>query len=203
MRHSHPSSEVKIYYGIISTGEIDIITMHWNESPECEPRFRVHFAFLEGKFSDQVGVKDFSRNSSKIRVSFVFWCKKLWSKAVFGAKVCCRSKRYDDWRPAGSKRSFGTRFNFFLPAKIPPAEIWGGEALWLEIWKHSNYFIVLTSHRGEWQLKWVLRGKHIFFSLRATSHNEITKMKGPKLPLIFSDKTWKWKRTNDEYLPKN
>ena len=72
MRHSHPSSEVKIYYGIISNGEIDIITMHWNESPECEPRLRVHFAFLEGKFSDEVGVKDFSWNSSEIHVSFVF-----------------------------------------------------------------------------------------------------------------------------------
>ena len=64
--------------------------------------------------------------------------------------------------------------------------------------RSSNYFIFLTSHLGEWQLEWVLRGKHISFSLRATSHNEITKMKGSKLPLISSYKTWKWKRTNGE-----
>ena len=66
--------------------------------------------------------------------------------------------------------------------------------------RSSNYFMFLTSHLGEWHFECVLSGKHISFSLRATSHNEITKMKGSKLPLISSYKTWKWKRTNKWWI---
>ena len=121
----------------------------WNVNLDSE--FTLHF------WKENSVTKLVSRISPGTRARYAcllsFDAKKLWSKAVFGAKVCCRSKRYDDWRPAGSKRSFGTRFNFFLPGKIPLAQIWGGEALWLEIWKHSNHFIFLTSHLGEWQLE--------------------------------------------------
>ena len=43
-----------------------------------------------------------------------------------------------------------------------------------------------------------LREKHFFHCVRATSHNEITKMKGANLPLISFSKTSKWKHTEFE-----
>ena len=146
MRHSHPSSEVKIYYGIISTGEIDIITMHWNESPECEPRFRIPFAFLEGKFSEEVCVKNSPGTQARYACLLSFDAKNYEAKQFLVQKFAAGQSVMMTVGQPGQNAPLGPGSTFSCRPKFHRHRYEEEKHYCL---RSSNYFIFLTAHLGE------------------------------------------------------
>ena len=140
---------------------------------------------------------------------------QTWTWTRFGWKMC---RLYNvEGGDLGQNDPLGRR-TFPARAKIPTAQIYEEDCIlcacvFHALCGHFSRACFLVRHGIEERLKilgspnqegkWKdderpLREKHFFHCVRATSRNEITKMKGANLPLISFSKTSKWKHTEFE-----